>query len=189
MTMQLATPRLIVRSFCKPDLEAFLAYRNDPEVYRFQGWKIPFMRVDGEKFIEKMGDAVPGTPGEWLQLAIELKEPTQPGGQSLVGDVAFHITRSNPRMAYLGYTLARCAWGKGYASEAVSRLLDFLFAELKLHRVVADCDVENGASSRLLERLGFRREGHFIDSFWLEREETWGSEYMYALLEREWLLR
>jgi aminoglycoside 6'-N-acetyltransferase len=106
-----------------------------------------------------------------------------------MGDVAFHITRSNPRLAYLGYTLARSAWGQGYANEAVRKLLDYLFGVLDLHRVVADCDVDNAASIRLLERLGFRREAHHIESYWLEDTSTWGSEYLYAILQREWLLQ
>lgn len=189
MALLFHTQRLILRPFSVSDLETFLAYRNDPEVFRFQGWKTPFGRQDGIMFIEKMAEVVPGTPGEWMQLALEPKEGANQTNGQIIGDVAFHITRSNPRMAYLGYTLAHCAWGKGYAREAVSRLLDYLFRELNLHRIVADCDIENTASIRLLEHLGFRREAHFIDSFWIAREEAWGSEYLYALLEREWLLR
>ena len=185
MAFILETPRLILRSFRDSDLEPFLAYRNDPQVYRYQGWKTPFLRVDGEKFISEMKLAVPGTPGEWLQLAIECRE----GGETIIGDVAFHITKSNPRMAYLGYTLARSAWGQGYAGEAALKVLDYLFRVLDLHRIVADCDVANTASIRLLERLGFRREAHYIESFWLEKEGVWGSEYLYALLQREWVLR
>ena len=107
----------------------------------------------------------------------------------MIGDVAFRIPASNPRTSLIGYSLARHAWGNGYASEAVRRLLEYLFQELDLHRVVADCDVANAASIRLLERLGFRREGHFVESFWLENEAAWGNEYMYALLQREWILR
>lgn len=68
--------------------------------------------------------------------------------------------------------------------EAVAALLDFLFQELQLHRVVAQTDVRNVPSVRLLERLGFRREGHFIEGFYLRGE--WASEYLYALLAREW---
>jgi RimJ/RimL family protein N-acetyltransferase len=183
MSLSLETPRLILRTFCNADLEPFLAYRNDPEVYRYQGWKTPYLRTDAAEFIAQMKNAVPGTPGEWYQLAIELK------GGGLVGDMAFHLVKSNPRQAYLGYTLSRAAWGQGYASEAAHKTLDYLFRVLDLHRVVADCDVDNAASIRLLEKLGFRREAHYLESFWLSGEARWGSEYLYALLQREWLLR
>lgn len=198
MSLTLETPRLFLRTFRDSDLESFLAYRNDPQVYRYQGWKTPYLRADGLEFILQMKAAIPGTPGEWLQLAIERRplaigertegSPTQ-GGDGLIGDIAFHVTRSNPRQAYLGYTLSRSAWGQGYASEAARKILDYLFRVLDLHRVLADCDVDNAASIRLLERLGFRREAHYIESFWFEKESRWGSEYQYAMLQREWLLR
>jgi RimJ/RimL family protein N-acetyltransferase len=184
MSLILETPRLILRRFCDADLEPFLAYRNDPEVYRYQGWETPYLQSDGVEFIDKMKTAIPGTPGEWLQLAIEPK-----GTGEMIGDVAFHVTKYNPRTAYLGYTLASAAWGHGFASEAASKTLDYLFRVLDLHRVVADCDVENAASIRLLERLGFRREAHYIESFWLVDSGTWGSEYLYAMLQRDWVSR
>jgi aminoglycoside 6'-N-acetyltransferase len=185
MTLTLETPRLILRPFRDSDLELFLAYRNDPKVYRYQGWRTPFSRADALEFIAKMKTAVPGIAGEWLQLAIVRCE----ADDIILGDIAFHITRSNPRLAYLGYTLARSAWGQGYAGEAARKLLDYLFSVLDLHRVVADCDVDNAASIRLLERLGFRREAHHIESYWLEATGAWSSEYLYAMLQREWLLR
>ena len=129
-----------------------------------------------------------------MQLAIECRDMRNPDAiclenGNLIGDVAFHVTKSNPKLAYIGYSLSRTAWGKGYACEAVRKMLDYLFRVLNLHRVVADCDVENTASIRLLERTGFRREAHYVENFWLNKSETWGSEYLYALLQREWMVR
>jgi RimJ/RimL family protein N-acetyltransferase len=184
MYLSLETPRLVIRQFRDSDLEPFVAYRNDPEVYRYQGWKTPYLREDAADFIARTKAITPGMPGEWLQLAIDRKDSGE-----MLGDIAFHVPRSNPRQAYLGYTLARSAWGQGYASEAARKLLDYLFRVLDLHRVIADCDVDNAASIRLLERLGFRREAHYIESFWFESESRWGSEYLYAMLQREWTLR
>jgi RimJ/RimL family protein N-acetyltransferase len=63
-------------------------------------------------------------------------------------------------------------------------LLEYLFGELHLHRVIATCDVENIASFRLLERIGMRREAHLVENIWFKG--AWGSEYSYALLYREW---
>jgi len=184
MSLILETSRLTLRPFQDADLDSFLAYRNDPEVYRYQGWETPYLRVDGLEFISRLKNVIPGTSGEWMQLAIVHRESA-----AMIGDVAFHITKSNPRMAYLGYTLARSAWGQGYATESVQKLLDYLFRVLDLHRVVADCDVDNAASVRLLEHLGFRREAHYIESYWLVESATWGSEFLYAMLQREWILR
>jgi len=176
--LHLITPRLIIRHLRDPDLESFLAYRNDPEVARYQGWNVPYTRENALEFIAEMKDKQP-TPGEWLQLALELPETGE-----IIGDVAVHMMKSDPRQAYLGYTIARPHWGQGYASEAVRAVLDYLFCELNLHRVVAECDVENTASQKLLERLGFRREAHLIENIFFKGQ--YGSEYHYALLQREW---
>ena len=184
MTLVLETPRLILRSFCDADLEPFLTYRNDPLVSRYQGWDTPYLRVDALEFVAQMKTAISGTPGEWMQLAIERKDNGE-----MIGDMAFYIAKSNPRQADFGYSLARSAWGQGYALEASTKTLDYLFRVLEMHRVAADCDVDNVASIRLLERLGFRREAHLIESFWLVASAIWGSEYQYAILQREWLLR
>jgi RimJ/RimL family protein N-acetyltransferase len=85
----------------------------------------------------------------------------------------------------IGFTFARSHQGKGLAFEATCLVLDYLFTELRLHRVIAIADCENERSVALLERLGMRREGHFIQNIWLKG--NWGDEYLYAILKEEWL--
>ncbi|MFN2369802.1 MAG: GNAT family N-acetyltransferase, partial [Candidatus Krumholzibacteriia bacterium] len=86
--------------------------------------------------------------------------------------------------AELGYGLRADAWGQGYAAEAVGELLRFGFTELALHRVEADVDPRNEASVRLLERLGFTREG-LLRERWIVEEEISDAAF-YGLLRREW---
>jgi RimJ/RimL family protein N-acetyltransferase len=181
MTFLLKAERLSLRQFRDSDLEPFLAYRNDPEVAIYQGWDIPYPRAKATRFILHMKLALPN-PGQWLQVAIELASTGQ-----MIGDLGFCIKREDERQAIIGYSLARPFWGQGYASEAVSCLLAYLFEELDLHRVVAECDVKNVSSWRLLERLGFRREAHFVENSFLKG--AYGSEYQYAMLGREWRAR
>lgn len=176
--MLLETTRLFLRQFKESDLEAFLAYRNDPEVAKYQGWDVPYPRHNGVEFVHDMGMAVP-TPGKWFQAAIELKST-----EEMIGDVAFHVKKDDERQALIGYSLARPFWGHGYAFEAVSELLRYLFMELDLHRLIAECDVENIASWKLLEKLGFRREAYLVENIFFKG--AYGSEYHYALLGREW---
>lgn len=175
---RLESERLILRRFAHPDLAPFLAYRNDPEVARYQGWESCTER-EALDLIRGMGSSEPGTPGEWFQFAVELK-----GDGVLIGDCALK-TEEDGRQAEVGFTLSRERQGKGYASEAVSCLLDYAFGALGLHRVVAITDQENEPSSALLERLGMRREGHFIRNAWFKGR--WSSEYSYAVLADEWL--
>jgi RimJ/RimL family protein N-acetyltransferase len=178
MTFRLETDRLILRQFKESDLDAFLAYRNDPDVARYQGWETPYSRARATRFVQNMLTANPRR-GQWLQLALELRATGE-----MIGDVAFLIKREDDRQALIGYSLAQTYWGHGYAFEALSGLLRYLFDELKFHRVTAECDVENIASWKLLEKLGFRREAHLIENLFFKG--AYESEYHYAMLSREW---
>jgi RimJ/RimL family protein N-acetyltransferase len=175
----LQTNRLILRPLQGTDLEAFSAYRSDPEVARYQSWNVPFTPAQAEEFLERMESAPAGTPGVWLQLGVERR--AEPG---LIGDCAFQVLADDDRQARIGFTFGRAHQRQGYATEAVRRLLDFLFDDMRLHRVSAVCDARNAASARLMERIGMRREAHFLENIRFKGE--WGSEYSYAMLEREW---
>jgi RimJ/RimL family protein N-acetyltransferase len=174
----LESERLTLRRFADSDLAPFLAYRNDPEVARYQAWESCTER-EATAMIEELKSLQPGAPGEWFQFAIELKETG-----ALIGDCALKVEEDG-RQAEVGFSLSREHRGKGYASEAVSCLLDYAFGDLGLHRVVAVTDQENEPSIALLERLGMRREGSFVHNAWSKGK--WASEYLYAMLADEWL--
>ncbi|MCI0625150.1 MAG: GNAT family N-acetyltransferase [Acidobacteria bacterium] len=178
----LETQRLILRPFQDSDLEPFAEYRSDPKVARYQSWEIPYTKDQAAAFIREMKQIHPGIQGEWYQFAVELRRQS-----CLIGDCAFQILAHDARQAEIGFSLSRPYQGQGYAAEAVMRMLDYLFGELGLHRVTATCDAENHASAKLLERVGMRREGHFIENIWFKG--AWGSEYSYALLHSEWSIR
>lgn len=176
---QLTSDRLIVRRFWPADLDAFIAYRSVPEVALYQGWDAPYPREKGEQMIADLAKLHPGTPGEWFQFAIELRVTG-----SLIGDLGCCVGTEHPDTAEIGFTLAPAHQGHGYGTEAVRTLLGYLFGELDLHRVSAGCDTRNTASASLMERVGMRREGHRIESYWSKDE--WTDEFLYAILAREW---
>jgi RimJ/RimL family protein N-acetyltransferase len=182
MTMLLNAERLVLRNFKDSDLESFLSYRNDPEAAKYQGWDIPYTREQGEKLIKDMKDMHAPKQGHWLQLVVELKDAGE-----MIGDLGCFIRSDDARQAAIGFTIAPAHWRKGYAAEAVSCLLEFLFDDLDLHRVAADCDVENTSSWRMLEKLGFRREAHFVENLFFKG--VYASEYHYGQLQREWRMR
>jgi len=171
--------RLVLRRFEDPDLIPFMTYRNDPEVAKYQSWD-SCDEQDARAFIREMGTARPGVPGDWFQFAVESKETGD-----LIGDCALRVDEQEPYGAEIGFTLAREHQGKGLASEAVSRLLDYAFGTLKLHRVIAIADCRNAPSWALLERVGMRREGHFLENVWFKG--GWADEFLYAILKDEWL--
>jgi RimJ/RimL family protein N-acetyltransferase len=174
----LETNRLRLRHFMDADLALFMAYRNDPEVAKYQSWE-GISEPEALAFLQEQKGVQPGVPGQWFQIAIELKETGM-----LVGDCALKIEEHDERQAEIGYSLSRAYQGRGIASEAVSCVLEYAFVTLGLHRVIAITDCENAASVALLERLGLRREGHFRQNVWFKGK--WGDEYFYAMLQEEW---
>lgn len=169
--------RLLLRRFTEADLLPFLAYLNDPIVARFQTWE-SYSEEQAAKVIEEQTNLEPGVPGKWFTFAAELKDEGL-----LIGHVALKM--QDHQQAEIGFTFARAYQGKGLAFEATSQVLDYLFTELGLHRVIAIADCENERSVALLERLGMRQEGHFIQNIWFKGK--WGDEYLYAILKEEWL--
>jgi RimJ/RimL family protein N-acetyltransferase len=178
---QIETARLVLRRFADEDLAAFLAYLNDPVVARYQSWE-SYTEQQAREVVERQRSLEPGTPGQWFTFAAELKET-----KALTGHVALSVKADDHRQADLGFTFAREYQGRGLAREAAEAVLDYGFDTLNLHRVVAVADRENERSVALLGRLGMRREGHFVENIWFKG--AWGSEYLYALLQKEWLSR
>jgi RimJ/RimL family protein N-acetyltransferase len=177
----LQTGRLLLRRFVEGDLELFLAYVNDPLVARYQSWE-SYTEQQAREVIEKQKSLEPGAPGQWFTFAVEHKE-----ARALIGHVALIVREEDHRQAEFGFTFSRTYQGKGLAREAATAVLDYVFEAMGLHRVIAITDCENERSVALLERLGMRREGHFVENIWFKGR--WGSEYLYAVLREEWLAR
>lgn len=172
------TTRLRVRSFTHIDIKAFVAYRADPDVARYQSWS-DFSTKDGQELVDSMQGTEPGVPGEWFQLALEDRS-----SGVLVGDLAFHVDAEEPREAEVGFTVAPDQQRKGYGTEALTGLLDWAFPSFGLHRVIAVTDALNAPAAGLLESIGMRREAHFIENIFFKGD--WGSEFQFAVLKREW---
>jgi aminoglycoside 6'-N-acetyltransferase len=175
---QLSTPRLCLRRFRESDAEAFASYRSDPAVARYQGWDAPYPVEQARRFVSAMATEPADVPGEWLQIAVTLA-----GDDALVGDCAFVPQAHEPRTVEIGFTIAPEHQRRGYAREAVSSLLRYLFEQLGKHRAIASCDPRNAPSVKVLEAVGMRREGHMVESTWAKGE--WTDDLLFAILRRE----
>ena len=174
------TARLVLRRFESADAPALAAYRSDPEVSRYQSWEAPVSIGDAERLVAAFSAGDPRAPG-WFQYAVALRDT--PG---LIGDVGVCRSRDG-RQAEVGFTFAPAYQGQGYATEAVARVVDLLLVDEGRHRVSADCDPRNVRSARLLERVGFRREGHLVQSAWMKGE--WTDDLLFGLLASEYRAR
>ncbi|GLW90357.1 GNAT family N-acetyltransferase [Actinokineospora globicatena] len=173
--MRLSAERLVLRSFEPGDARAFAAYRSDSGVARYQAWETPLS-------VERAGEVVAGYAGDdpgavgWFQYAISLDGV-------LIGDLGVNL-HENRMQAEIGFTIAASSQGRGYGTEAVARVLRHLFVDRGLHRVSAECDPRNEASARLLERVGFQREGLRRANTWLRGE--WTDDLLFGLLAADY---
>lgn len=159
------TERLILRPITATDLHAFQAILSDTHVMRY--WS-SLPHADLETTREWLEREMAITPDEGFTLAIEHQG-------RMIGKVGAH------RLPEIGYVLAREAWGRGFAGEALAAIIAHLFATTALPRLTADVDPRNEASLRLLARLGFA-ETHRAARTWQIGEEWCDS--VYLALER-----
>jgi len=154
------------------------AYRNLPEVHRY----MLHGPVDLEFISDRVERVWTGTfekDGDVLGLAIE-----ELATGTLVGDAVLFIRSVEHRGGEVGYALHPSAFGRGYATEAARGILGLGFDTFGMHRIVGRIDPRNTASARVLERLGMRREAHFVRNEFIKGE--WTDEAVYALLADEW---
>ena len=123
-----------------------------------------------------------GVPGSGFQYAVELTAQ-----DVLIGDCYLKIEYEDPRQAEIGFTFGPEYQGQGFATEAVSAILDYVFDDLEAHRVIGSADARNTRSMALMKRLGMRQEAHFVKSMWFKGE--WADDVIYAILEEEWRQR
>ena len=157
------------------DVDRLVEYRNEPGVARFQEWDLPFTDDMGSRMIADQETLDGPTNDAWVQLAVELRG-------TVIGDVAVGV-RHGGRQATIGYSISTLWQGNGYATEAVGAVVDELFDQAAVHRIVASIDPENGASRRVLEKLGFRYEGRSLSSAFVRG--TWVDDDHFALLASE----
>ena len=176
-TPSLQTARLRLRAFEDTDASDLFALHSNASVLRYWDsppWSEP---ARAERFIATCRQME--QEGTGTRLAVDR-----------VSDGAFigwcTLSRWNPdfRSAALGYCYNSEAWGHGYATEAASALLQWAFDTLDLNRVQAETDTRNAASARVLDKLGFVREGTLREDCVVNGDVS--DSWVYGLLRREW---
>ncbi|TLP70691.1 GNAT family N-acetyltransferase [Nesterenkonia sphaerica] len=99
---------------------------------------------------------------------------------TVIGDVLLWLTNPEHRVAEIGWVMDPAYGGQGLATEAVSTVLDIGLEHYALHRVAAQMDARNTASSRLAERIGMRHEAHLRQDWWSKGE--WTDTLIYGVL-------
>jgi len=177
--MQIHTDRLLLRPIQKQDAAAVFDYRCDALTNQYQSW-IPETVDDVDDFIKNRVCPLANCPGTWHQLVIEKKDDS-----IILGDIGIHFVDQESQQVELGITLGKKYQGKGFATEAMSAVIDFLFTELNKHRITTSIDPQNTNSVNLVRRLGFRQEAHFREGILMNG--IWVDDLVFALLRNEWM--
>jgi RimJ/RimL family protein N-acetyltransferase len=175
--LELATARLKLDALRPEDAPALFAYRADPAVARYQGWR-PADAGEALAFVEAQAAASADGPG-WFQRAIRLRE-----NGVLVGDLGIHLPPDAAAAAEVGISIAPAWQRRGYAGEALRAALELIFGRLGRPCVRASVDPRNLASVALLRSLGMRQEA--LHRHGLQLHGEWVDDAVYILPAEAW---
>ena len=157
------TERLILRKIAKEDASDMYEYSKDPKTSEFLTWS-PHESVSyTKKYIRFLLKKY--KTGEYFDWAIEEKESGK-----FIGTCGFPLFDPENSKAEIGYVLNPSFWGRGYATEAVTAIVDYAFSSLKLHRLEARCMKNNSSSENVLKKCAFSLEGVFKDELIIKGE-------------------
>jgi ribosomal-protein-alanine N-acetyltransferase len=148
----LETPRLFLRPVRPNDAAELFAGRGDPEVMRYWDWP-------AQKSVDEVRGIIANHAGERADGRTEWWAVAETPRGPAIGECDLSEIDLHHRRAEVGFLFRRAAWGRGFAFEAMTRVMRYGFEELGLERLSARCHAGNTASQRLLERLGFTYEG------------------------------
>jgi ribosomal-protein-serine acetyltransferase len=175
--IELATARLRLRAPRRGDVDALdEAIRESlPELVPWLPWAhAAHGRADTRRYLRAARSArTKRNAYEWIALAA--------AGDRVVGIASIHRIDWSRRSAGLGYWIRRSEWGRGYATEMARAVVEDAIGRMHLHRIEAHVALDNRASQRVPEKLGFLREGiarevEFVNGRWLDHVQ-------YSLLE------
>lgn len=173
-TNLIETKRLIIRSFIENDWADLFEYLSLKQIYTYEPGKP--ITIDESKQIVK--DRSKGDDF----YAVVLKE-----NMKMIGHFFLQKIQPEHFMTWeLGFIFNPIYHNQGYASESAIILVHYAFRVIKAHRIIANCSPENIASWKLLEKIGMRREGHFMKNAFFRKDKngnpSWFDSYQYAIL-------
>ena len=173
----ISTPRIVLRWISEDDIDSLYEIFSNRHVMRY--WSSEPL-ADREAAADLQREIAGGNENETMfKWGLALRDSNTVIGTTTL----FNLNLDNGR-AELGYAMSHEHWGKGYMNEALKALVSHAFEVMDLRRLEADVDPRNAASIRLLEKLGFQREG-FLRERWHVNGEIQDA-FFYGLLRHEW---
>ncbi len=170
------TARLNLREFVRTDFRAVFAYSSDPRVTRY----LFFGPRDEDNTADYLDDLL-ASQRERPRTRFELAGEEIASGR-VIGACDLSLIERN--VVDLGYMLGIENWGKGYATEIALALVDAAFFDLRADRVISTVDINNGASIRVLEKIGMRWEAVFRKH--RRAKNRWWDCHLFVLPREVW---
>jgi ribosomal-protein-alanine N-acetyltransferase len=171
----LMTPRLRLRQFREDDVEAMHGCFTNVESMRYWNTPLHTKRIETERAVRRFIDCTPSYYRFW---AVADKTTDR-----CLGLVNYHDGHIRNKRVAIGYIVDPAHCRQGVATEAVSAMIRFCFQDLGLHRLQAFIHPDNAPSLKLIEKLGFRREGLLREN--LRVSEEWRDDLLYARLSTD----
>lgn len=174
------TERLELREITMDDVEWYFQHFSRKEVVEGQGFPAPENLEAAKDELKRyiVGVFRERTGFRW---GITLK-----GSRSLIGSLGYYSwVQPTGHMAEMGYDLQADHWGKGIMSEAMNAVIDFGFQRMRLHRIEVLVMPRNLRSQKMIQKLGFVKEGVFRERGFDEKGEP-VDDIMFSMLRSDW---
>lgn len=172
------TARLALRPYVPSDIDALFDLESREDVVEHLPWGV-MDRAAAEAHLERRLSQTAIT-GDHTAIVLAA---TIPPDDRMIGEFMLRLESERNRSGEVGWTLHPDVQGRGYGLEAAREMLRLGFENLGMHRIMAAADPRNEASTRLMERLGMRREGILRHVMFKQR---WLDDVIYSILEDEW---
>jgi len=159
---ELKTERLLLRRLTNNDAEEMFFLRSNEDVLRYLGREPAKSVKEVEEFISNVNKSADENENILWGIAL-LNEPSK-----IIGTICLWNFKEENYRSEIGYILHPGHWGKGIMKEAINCVVDYGFNKLKLHSIEALLSPENVASSSVLEKTGFVKEGHLKEYFYFK---------------------
>jgi len=169
---------MVLRPYTHDDYAAMSEMHGRDEVARYLVWE-PRDADASRKALDKHLSPRLDVDGDAVTLAGIEKETS-----GFVGEFVLFLRTVEHRGGEVGYIVHPDFSGRGLAGEGARAMLQIGFEVVRMHRIVGRIDARNTASARVLEKLGMRREAHFVRNETVKSE--WTDEVIYAMLAEEW---
>ena len=176
LILPIRTARLNLREFVQSDFRAVYAYSSDSRVTRYLFFG-PRDEDSTAEYLEGLLASQRERPRTRFELAVEEIESGRVIGACDLSLIERHVVD-------LGYMLGIESWGKGLATEISLALVDAAFLDLRAERVISTVDVNNGASIRVLEKIGMRWEAVFRKH--RRAKNRWWDCHLFVLPREVW---